>query len=119
MAFIQRFIIILILFFSCNVEQREEATISFNKRDETVDLSSVTVTPIVSNFTIGTNKNEEYHVFIDRSNQIVVTNLSNLKLETVVPLGIGDGPELLHRKPMKAYMLSIRSYLIEAFPFFI
>src|SRR5690606_16969968 len=64
------------------------------------------------------DKNEDYHVFIDRSDQIVVTKLSNLKLQTVVPLKIGDGPNLLNTTPSKAYMLNISSYLIEAFPFF-
>src|SRR5690606_21570890 len=61
---------------------------------------------------------EDYHLYVDPHNTLVVTHLQSMKLFKHIPIQIGDGPDLFNRIPQSAVAIDISSFLVESYPNF-
>ncbi|UCS93964.1 DUF4221 domain-containing protein [Echinicola marina] len=109
---------ITLALFSCSSQnEKKEVSMTFLRNDIEVDLSSVTISPMFASFTVVNVDDKLYHLFIYNERQLIITDLNNFRLEKIIPLKRGEGPDEINTIPRKAYMISEDRYLIESFRF--
>src|SRR5690606_20226729 len=91
---IEFFMILLVLLFSCQDSDKNIGSFTFKEDKKVIDFSTEILTPKFSSFSIHSENQEDYHLYVDPHNTLVVTHLQSMKLFKHIPIQIGDGPDL-------------------------